>query len=111
VQAVHHAYARHCEAIGDLKSAMQHYIASGTAAAEVSAQPEAGNMLSPATERTQGAASTGLECMNSATHQPSQRTLPSSCVPSSCRCPACCGVLRTCPPWSARCCPVMTPAC
>lgn len=35
MQAVHHAYARHCEAIGDLKSAMQHYIASGTAAAEV----------------------------------------------------------------------------
>jgi hypothetical protein len=36
MQGVHHACARHCEAIGDLKSAMQHYMASGTAATEVS---------------------------------------------------------------------------
>ncbi|WIA30074.1 hypothetical protein OEZ86_000169 [Tetradesmus obliquus] len=35
LQCVHHAYARHLEAIGDLKGAMQHYMESGTAASEV----------------------------------------------------------------------------
>jgi hypothetical protein len=35
LQSVHHAYARHLEAIGDLKGAMQHYMKSGTAANEV----------------------------------------------------------------------------
>ena len=35
LQTIHHAYARHCEAVGDLKSAVQHYIVSGTAATEV----------------------------------------------------------------------------
>jgi tetratricopeptide (TPR) repeat protein len=35
LQAVHHALGRHCEAIGDLKAAATHYIASGAAATEV----------------------------------------------------------------------------
>lgn len=39
LQAVHHAYAQHCEALGDTKAAMQHYTAAGAAATEVRWKP------------------------------------------------------------------------
>lgn len=35
LRSVRHAYGRHLEAVGDHKAAMQQYVASGTAGAEV----------------------------------------------------------------------------